>query len=126
MSLSVKKNLILLDTNALTVPFLFHIDIEKEIRNLLGSIPIKVPSSVLGELKRLTKTHPNARSALKYAERFEMIETPNRGDEAILKCALKNNAYVFTNDRKFIKKLKENKIPVLFVREKQKVVVEYP
>jgi len=118
--------MVLLDTNALTVPFVFRIDIQEEIRRLLGNIPVAVPYAVITELERLSESERNARSALGYARRFQVIPTPRTGDDAVLQCALEQNAYVFTNDRKFIQRLKEKKIPVLLVRKKQMVVIEYP
>jgi len=126
MSLAVRKDMVLLDTNALTAPFVFNIDIEKEVQRLLGNIPILVPYAVITELERLKVKEPHARAALEYARRFETIMTPRTGDEAIFACALENNAYVFTNDKELIRRLKKKKVPVLLVRKKQTVVIEYP
>ena len=126
MSPAVQKDMVLLDTNALTAPFVFHIDIQNEIRRLLGNIRVVVPYAVITELQELKEKEPNAKTALEYAGRFETIETPRTGDEAVLRCALENNAYVFTNDRALIRRLKDNKVPVLLVRKKQTVVIEYP
>ncbi len=126
MSSVIKKDMVLLDTNALTVPFSFGIDIQKAILELLGSIPVKVPSAVITELENLAGNEPNARAALQYARRFEVLATRPTGDDAVLQCALENNAYVFTNDRAFIKRLKAQKIPVLLVRQRGRVVVELP
>ena len=126
MSPAVQKDMVLLDTNALTAPFVFHIDIEKEVRRLLGNIRIVVPYAAITELEELKEKEQNAKAALEYAGRFETIKTPRTGDEAVLRCALENNAYVFTNDKGLIRRLKENKVPVLLVRKKQTVVIEYP
>lgn len=126
MSTALTKAMVLLDTNALTVPFRFRIDIQMAILELLGAIPVKVPSAVLTELENLKGREPTAKAALKYAERFEVLPTPPTGDDAVLACALENDAFVFTNDRAFIKRLKEKNVPVLLVRKRQKVVIEYP
>ena len=48
---------IVLDANALLMPFQFNIHIDQELRRLFGDIPVVVPSSVLGEL-RMASTLP--------------------------------------------------------------------
>jgi len=42
--------LVLLDTNALLMPFQFQVHLEAELHRVLGDVEIAVPSPVLSEL----------------------------------------------------------------------------
>src|SRR5207247_5187201 len=56
---------VVLDANALLLPFQFRVNLEAELRRLLGEHEILVPSAVLDELKGLARSLREARSALK-------------------------------------------------------------
>ena len=45
---------VVLDTNALLMPFEIGINIDAEIRNILGEARIVVPGPLIGELKHLS------------------------------------------------------------------------
>lgn len=113
--------LILLDTNALLMPFQFSLDLEGELRRLLGDYRAAVPSSVLHELLRLAKTNSRARAALKFAARFRVIEVEGAGDEAILSLARAEGAAVLTNDRDLRRRLREAGLPVIYLRERARL-----
>ncbi len=92
---------------------------EKELSRLLGSCRIVVPSSVIKELKNLADH--DAKAALSLAQRFETIQNEGNGDDAILKMAKKMNGIVVTNDKDLKKRLREEKLPVIYLRGKNRL-----
>lgn len=107
---------IILDANALLMPFQFRVDIEKELDRILGTYEILVPSSVIHELERLKDKH--AKPALKLAGRFRILEVDEKGDKAILKLAEELNAMVVTNDKNLRNDLEDIGVKVIFMRQK--------
>lgn len=115
---------VLLDANALMMPFQFSLDLEGELRRLLGDPEIRVPSSVLAELERLGRTRGEARAALRLASRYPVIEVEGRGDEALLEAAQEHDAVVVTNDRGLRRRLRSANVPVIYLREKSRLAGE--
>lgn len=112
---------VLLDANALLMPFQFSLDLEGELRRLLGTPRILVPSSVLEELDRLAATKRVARAARLLAERFEVVDVPGRGDDALVEAARARGAVVVTNDRRLRRRLREAGLPVIYLRERSRL-----
>jgi rRNA-processing protein FCF1 len=115
---------VILDTNALLTQFEFKIDLEDELTNLLGTYEILIPSSVLNELKNLK--NKDARSALDFALKYKVIETEKKGDESIFAMAKELNAVVVTNDRVLRKRLKDNDLKVIYLRQKSYLALDIP
>ncbi len=105
---------IVLDANALMMPFQFNVNLDRELRRLFGDLPIFVPSSVLGELAR--SVDPEGRAALALARKYPIAETELRGDDAVIGVARSRSAAVVTNDRELIKRLRAEMIPVIRLR----------
>jgi len=105
---------IVLDANALLMPFQFKVNIDRELSRLFGDIPVFVPSSVLGELAR--SGDRSSEAALKLARKYRIVETELSGDEAVIDVALRRNAAVLTNDRELIRRLRELRITVVRLR----------
>ncbi len=114
----------LLDANALMMPFQFSIDLEGELSQLLGEYELMVPSSVLSELQRLARTDGKARAALEMAARYATVQVTGTGDEAILRTAKERDAAVLTNDRRLRERLREAGRPVIFLRGRSKLEAE--
>jgi len=114
-----KIECVVIDSNALLMPFQFKIDLQSEIERLLGKTEIVVPSCVLEELSQMNLSE--AKGALKYAERFPVIRSKERGDRGIIEVAKERKAAVVTNDQELIKILKKLSIPVIRMRECQKL-----
>lgn len=112
----MERPLVLLDANALLMPFQFPVDIESELCRLLGRYEIAVPSSVLEELGRLARTKREAKAALKLAERYRVVEASGRRDPAILRLARELGAIVLTNDKRLRRQLRAAGIPVIHLR----------
>ncbi len=113
---------VILDTNALLMPFQFKVDIEKELDRILGTYELLVPSSVIHELELLKDKH--AKPALKLARRFRTIEVDEKGDKAIIKLAEELNAMVVTNDKNLRNDLEEVGVKVIFLRQKSYLTIK--
>lgn len=100
---------VLLDANALLLPFETRVRIEPELERLLGTFELLVPESVLQELARLAAEAKgaragNARMALALASRYRYVANTGGGDGAVLAAAKSQGALLFTNDRALIKR----------------------
>jgi len=102
---------VVLDANALLMPFQFHLNLDLELRRVVGEVTILVPASVLGELARSSDRY--ARAAHQLGERYRIVPTELLGDQAIVALARAEDAAVVTNDRPLRRKLKREGIPVI-------------
>ncbi|MDH3364832.1 MAG: twitching motility protein PilT [Thermoplasmata archaeon] len=114
-------NAVVLDANALLMPFQFRMNLDKEISRLLGEIRVMVPSSVVDELSRLQTRE--AKAALALAGKYELVETGLDGDDGVLDVAVRNEAAVVTNDRELMSRLKEAGLPVVRLRSERYLVL---
>jgi rRNA-processing protein FCF1 len=105
---------VVLDTNALLIPFERSINIDLELKSLLGDCEIFVPGPVIGELKRLKSKHAHAAMAL--ARKYQIYETNVQGDAGVILAAKDLNAYVVTNDFPMQKKLRQAGLTPIFLR----------
>jgi uncharacterized protein len=125
---------IILDSNALFVPFQFKVDIFAELDNLVDrSFELILLSPVRRELETLTqkgalKTRKNARFALEITERCTYFVTnyPQNipVDDVIVKVADKWGSPVFTNDRQLRKRLRDISVPVIYLRQKSHLEID--
>lgn len=113
---------IVLDANALLMPFQFKVNIDRELKRLFGEIPVFVPSSVLGELSNVVDK--NAKAALALARKYQIVETELGGDDAVLSIAEERSAAVLTNDKELIGRLRKEHIPVIRLRAERYLVVD--
>ena len=81
---------IVLDANALMMPFQFKLNLDKELKRLLGEVPVFVPSSVLDELSRLETRE--AKAALALARKYRNVETSMSGDAGVIDVAQRKDA----------------------------------
>ncbi len=95
-----KRQPVVLDANALMMPFQFSINIDIELERLLGSFEMVVPSSVIVELERVAAVQKasDAKGALKLAQKYRMHEVAGTGDDAVLAAACELGAVLLTND----------------------------
>jgi len=110
---------VLFDTNFLTLPVQFKIDIFAEAEKLVPDAKFVTLVPVVNELKKLdTKA---ARFGMQILPRVEIKEASGKADNAIVDYAEKNNAIVCTNDKELKERCLEKKISVIFMR-KQKIL----
>jgi len=113
---------VLLDTNALLMPFEIKINIDLELKRLLGECEILVPGPVLGELKRSGSKH--AKAALTLARKYPIAETSVQGDEGILHLAQELDALVLTNDKELRSRLRGMGIGTIYLRSSKYLVCD--
>jgi rRNA-processing protein FCF1 len=113
---------IVLDANALLMPFQFNVNLDKELKRLFGEIPVLVPSSVLGELANALDK--NAKAALALARKYHIAETELSGDDAIIDVAVNKDSAVVTNDRELIRRLRAQRIPIIRLRSERYLVAD--
>ena len=112
---------VVLDANALMMPFQFKVNLDREVHRLVGAVPVLVPSSVVDELSRLEGKH--AKAALALAAKYEVAETWSKGDDAVLEVAVERHAAIVTNDRGLIGRAKEHGVPVIRLRSGRYLVL---
>lgn len=105
---------VVVDANALLMPFELSVNIDHELRRLLGECEVIVPAPIIGELRRSGSRH--ARAAVSLAMRYKVMETEAMGDEAVIELAQRLGAYVLTNDRPLRIRLRRKGIRSIFLR----------
>ena len=121
---------VVLDSSAVLMPFEFSIDLEAELKRLLGTILIVVPLSVDAELRFLaTKTSGEKKgrvmAALKLLDRFEKAGVEGlSADDAVVMTALKRKGVAVTNDTELRKRLRSVGVPVVFLKGKQQLALD--
>jgi uncharacterized protein len=124
------RKTVILDTSALLSFFEFSVDWEKELFRLVDGYHILVPTEVLKELDILSRQTASQRkqkaaAALKIAQRYETVETSaGNADNAVIEAAKKTNGMVATNDTELRKRLKQESIPVIFLRGKKRLALD--
>jgi len=121
---------VILDSSAIMMLFEFSIDLEDELARLLGTYYIVVPSPIRNELMVLSaqgdsKKHRIAKASLKLIERYEIVNVDDEiADDAVVSLAKEMDGIVVTNDRKLRERLKKKSLSVIFLRAKQRLVLE--
>ena len=124
---------VILDSNFFFVPFQFRIDIFEELNNLLGRAKPVVLSTTLEEMREKMKKSHGKRfmefsAALKLAEKCEVLEVKKEAsekyDDVILRVASQLRLPVATNDAELRRRLRKLGLPIIYLREKSKLVVE--
>jgi uncharacterized protein len=116
--------LVLLDTNALLMPFQFRVNLETELQRLLGVSDLAVPRPVLTELELLAERDRDAQAALRLAARYRVIDALGSADDALLDLAQRQRAVVVTNDQPLLDRLRAESIPRIFLRSRSHLVAE--
>lgn len=112
---------VVLDANALMMPFQFKLNLDRELERLLGEVSVLVPGSVVAELSGLEGRE--AKAALALARKYEVVETASRGDDAVLEVAAGRDAALVTNDRELISRAKAQGVPVIRLRSNRYLVM---
>ena len=126
--------IVVFDTNMLTVPAQFGVDIFEETkRELERSVEFVVLSTVIEELERKLETESrtermNFRIGLDLTKRCTIEEVDDTTkeipvDDQILQFAGSMNAVIATNDKKLIRLAVSQGIPVLFLRGKKRLAL---
>ena len=113
---------VVLDANALMMPFIYRINIDIEIFNLMGEVEFYVPSSVVGEIKRLSERRWEAKAAMELMRKYRVVNVSKLGDDGVLEAAKKLNGYLLTNDEELRRRAKKDKIKVIFMKQNHLVM----
>jgi rRNA-processing protein FCF1 len=115
---------VLVDTSSIIYSFCLKKDIFANIEDL-GFTPVVV-SSVIEELKKISKRNSKYAIAARYAlrvieerekkKRIKIITTKGNADEAIERIAKKQKMRVCTNDKKMKKRIKKVGLEILTVK----------
>lgn len=116
--------LVLLDANALLMPFQFELNLDAEIQRLLGTADIAVPRPVLDELQLLSEADRTAQSARRLAERYRTIDAHGSADDALLDLGRAHGAVVVTNDAALLARLKSAGVPRIYLRSRSHLVID--
>lgn len=141
------KNLVVIDSNFILLPFQFKIDYFDEIRlKIEGNLRFIIYQQILNELESKRKRDPRAtnfkrflESGLLYLEKnkqkynigiLEYIKKENEATDDFILRMLKNlklenqNIYLATNDSELRKKAKIIKINTIFLRQKKYLSID--
>jgi rRNA-processing protein FCF1 len=137
MSASLRKSQtpkVIFDSNAFFIPLEFRIDIFGEVERLLNRhVDFVLLSPVKRELEVLSsKDSPKIRRqaffALKISEKciYVPVEEDEKitTDDAIIKVAKAWNCPVFTNDSQLRRRLRDISVPVIYLRQKSRLVID--
>lgn len=113
---------VVLDTNALLMPFEIKMNLDLALKDLLGEARIVVPGPLVGELKHLD--HKYAGAALSLARKYEIIPTQATGDSAVIELAKATGGYVLTNDKELRRRLRREKVPIIFLRSSTHLAID--
>lgn len=115
---------VLLDANALMMPFQFRINLEAEVRRLVGEADLVVPGPIVGELRAQSRESREAKSALRLAQSFRVEETRGSGDDSLIELARRDGGIVVTNDAALLRRLRTLHIPRIYLRSRTHLVLE--
>jgi len=123
--------IIILDTNFLTIPYHFKVDIFKEINSLISEEhKIITLDGVIRELEHVSEQSGEdataARIGLELLEKSNVKITPAQErnvDDAIVELS-DNQTIVATNDKELINRLKSKNIKVIYLRGKNRLVID--
>jgi rRNA-processing protein FCF1 len=113
---------VLLDANILFLPVRTRFPLEAEVDRLRPGSMLGVPSSVLAELDRLAaRGTPEAAAARALAARYHTVTAIGRGDDAVLRVAVRLGAWVVTADRELRARLSARGVGVLTPRDRHRL-----
>lgn len=109
---------IILDTNALIMPFQFNINLDSELERLFVNPDVFVPTSVVDELEKLGR-----KDALSLATKYEIIEVESERDDGVIEAVEKLDGVLVTNDIELKNRVRNKGHTVAFLRSKSHLEV---
>jgi len=113
---------VLLDTNALMAVGKLGVDLFDELDRVASRKEAVVPTGVVRELRGLAESGGaetrDASLALQLVEDLPRVETSGDVDDELVRLATEEGYEVVTNDGELIKRLKEKRVPVIYIRQK--------
>ena len=132
-------SIVILDSNALFMPFQFKLNLDSELKRILGEYELVIPSCVRIELESLKASEKFGTLASKLASKIpqpnwylkfeanqklvpnanDLINRFERTDNQLIEIAKELDGIVVTNDRKLLKRLHANNITTISLRAKK-------
>jgi hypothetical protein len=119
---------VLLDANALMMPFQFQVDLFTELASLIGAYEPCILSEVRDELRGLSRGRGSggsaARAALRLAEQCREVESgyeEGSVDERINRFARDHGCMVVTSDRTLRNALLSAGVPVITLKQQKRL-----
>ncbi len=114
---------VVLDTNMLTVPFQFKVDILEEIWRLLPEAKIYTVPQVIRELRKMLegsiKERLAAKVGLKLLEKVEVLDVDESLPTDTILLKLSEEGYIIaTNDRELRRRIRERGGSTIYLRER--------
>lgn len=122
---------VVLDANALILPFERRVRLDPELERLLGDYEPIVPEAVLKELATLAATGKgatarNAKAALTLATRYKFVDSSGRGDAGVLQVARALDAVLLTNDKELRALARSEGLRTIYLRGKGHLELDDP
>ncbi len=121
---------ILLDTNFLTIPFQFNLDIFEEIDKIIEEeYELVTTDGVIKELEKLASSKGKDAVASRVAltlisnKNIKIIKTKGKNTDKTLIQTADKDTIVATNDRTLRKKLKNKNVKTIYLRAKRHLVM---
>jgi len=121
---------VILDTNFLTIPYQFGIDIFEEIDRVVeDNYELTTLDCVVEELKKLEKSRGKSATAARVAlilikeKNIKVIKTGKKNVDIKIYRMADKNTIVATNDRELKRRLKNKNVKVLYLRSKKHIVM---
>jgi rRNA-processing protein FCF1 len=120
---------VILDSNAIMMLFEFNINLEQELKRLVGSYKIIIPITIYKELKFLSEKggenkRLKAKTALDLIKNYCLADASGKPDDSLISLAKKYNGIIVTNDKILRKNIKKNSLKTIYLRNKSKLVLE--
>lgn len=115
---------VVLDANALMMPFQFKINLDLELARLLGEHRVVIPEPIIGELEGMKERDRFARMAFRLSDKYEKVGCEKAGDEAVLELAEKLGGMVVTNDKELKARAVKKGLSVISLRQRNHLVME--
>jgi hypothetical protein len=110
--------MVVLDTNFITLPVQFGVDIFGEIGKRVPSAKLVTISQVEDELSRLGAKGTVGKTLLKKFG-VRVLKRKGQTDDALLKLAVENNGLLCTNDKELKRRALGDGLSVMFMRKKR-------
>jgi len=123
------EKIVILDSSAIMMLFEFNINLDKELKRLVGNYKIIIPKPIYNELKFLSeegkeKKRLKARPALDLIKNFEVVDIEGKPDDSLILLAKKYGGIIVTNDKDLRKNIKNNSLKAIYLRNKSTLVLE--
>lgn len=123
------EKIVILDSNAIMMLFEFNINLDEELKRLIGNYKIIIPKPIYNELKFLSEKGKEnkrlkAKPALDFIKNFDLVDIKGKPDDSLILLAKKYDGIIVTNDKNLRKNIKKNSLKTIYLRNKSKLVLE--